>query len=83
MHSASKAQTIHIGGIAFRQQCERFLGILDDSVILEHHVKMFCETDRPDSITPNGLKAILTVCFKLAMVHYEGVHTICPFVNQY
>lgn len=82
LHMSSKAQTKHMGSIAFRQQCERFLGILDDSVILENYVKMFCEPDRSDSITPDGLNSLLRTCFQLAMAHYtDGAHTYCPLVR--
>lgn len=71
--------------MAFRQQCERFLGILDDIAIIECYVKMFCDSpiDRPDIITPNGLRGLLLVCFKLAMTHYKdgnGGHNQCPLV---
>lgn len=85
-HISAKAQTKHIGAIAFRQQCERFLGILDDMVILENYVKMFCEPIANDSsdvesMTPDGMKALLMTCFKLAMAHYtDGAHSHCPLV---
>lgn len=84
LHTASKAQTKHIGIIAFRQQCERFLGMLDDAVILENYVKMFCEPEHPDSITPDGLKGLLMTCFKLAMEHYTngGPGTQCPLIER-
>lgn len=88
IHLTSKAKTKHISPMAFRQQCERFLGILDDTAIIECYVKMFCESliEQPDIITPNGLRGLLLVCFKLAMTHYmdgNGGHNQCPLVNIY
>lgn len=81
MHGASKAQTRYLGAIAFRQQCERFLGILDDAQILENYVKMFSES--PESMTPDNLKALLRTCFGLAMAHYQGgEHTTCPLLER-
>lgn len=68
--------------IAFRQQCERLLDIIDDSVILENYVKMFCEADRSDIITPDGLNALLRTSFQLAMGHYKnGSPTYCLCVS--
>lgn len=86
-HTNAKAQTKHLGAIAFRQQCERFLGILDDMVILENYVRMFCEPigneeNDVESMTPDGMKALLMTCFKLAMAHYtDGAHAYCPLVS--
>lgn len=86
-HTSAKAQTQHLGAIAFRQQCERFLGILDDMVILENYVKMFCEPvvsegNDVESMTPEGMKALLMTCFQLAMAHYtDGAHAYCPLVS--
>lgn len=88
-HTTAKAQTKHLGAIAFRQQCERFLGILDDMVILENYVKMFCEPianeeNDVESLTPDGMKALLMTCFQLAMAHYtDGAHAYCPLVNRF
>lgn len=41
MHKLAKAKTKHLGVSAFRQQCETYLSILDDALILEHYVRMF------------------------------------------
>lgn len=79
----SRAKTVHMGGIAFRQQCERFLGMLDDAIILETYVRMYCgDPEKPDLVTPEGLKSLLASCFKLVMAHYsEGVKT-CPLLER-
>lgn len=87
-HTNAKAQTKHLGSIAFRQQCERFLGILDDTVILENYVRMFCEPvaneeNDVESLTPDGMKQLLMTCFKLAMAHYtDGAHAYCPLISR-
>lgn len=41
MHKLAKAKTKYLGVTAFRQQCEIYLSILDDALILEHYVKMY------------------------------------------
>lgn len=41
MHKLAKAKTKYLGVNAFRQQCEIYLSVLDDALILEHYVKMY------------------------------------------
>lgn len=41
MHKLAKAKTKYLGVTAFRQQCEIYLSVLDDALILEHYVKMY------------------------------------------
>uniref|UniRef100_A0A336LLU8 CSON010384 protein n=1 Tax=Culicoides sonorensis TaxID=179676 RepID=A0A336LLU8_CULSO len=90
LHHTSKAKTKHLGVLAFRQQVERFIGLLDDSVILENYVKMFGEVDKPEMIRPNHLRELLTTCYRLSMSHYSGgtssdllfVRTIDAVINS-
>lgn len=73
MHHMSKAKTKHLGVMAFRQQVERYISMLDDPIILENYVRMFGDVDKPEMIRPEHLKALLTACYRLAMEHYlEG-----------
>lgn len=77
----SHAKTKHLGGTAFRQQCERFFNILDDVKILEIYIKMFSDTET-ENCSIEGLKALLRTGFTLAMVHYaEGPQT-CPEIEN-
>lgn len=76
-HYSSKAKTKHLGVTAFRQQVERFIGILDDSVILEHYVRMYGDVEKPEMIRPEHLRALLTACYRLAMSHYAGPNSSC------
>ena len=71
MYTSSRAQTKHIGTKAFRQQCERYLAIIDDSTIIETYVKMFSQQNESETlITPLGLKSLFLTCFHLVMAHY-------------
>ncbi|XP_054741668.1 uncharacterized protein LOC129246936 [Anastrepha obliqua] len=81
MHSASKATTAYLGTVAFRQQCERFLGIMDDDKILECYIKMFAEEDNPDFITKEGVTRLLFTCYTIAMQH-SGNAVLCPAINR-
>lgn len=80
-HQNSKAQTEYLGAVAFRQQCERFLGVLDDSIILENFIKMYADEERPDLIHKDGVMNLLFTCFKVAMTHYSGEAKFCPYVS--
>lgn len=88
LHRTAKAKTKHLGVTAFRQQCELYLNVLDDLLILEYYVKMFAGThtneksieeqtkgDDLSIITPDGLSALLLVCFKVAMANYSEPQT--------
>ncbi|CAD6997651.1 unnamed protein product [Ceratitis capitata] len=81
MHSASKATTAHLGTMAFRQQCERFLGIMDDEKILECYIKMYAEDDNPEFITKEGVTRLLFICYTIAMQH-SGNAVLCPAINR-
>ncbi|XP_017474804.1 PREDICTED: uncharacterized protein LOC108365314 [Rhagoletis zephyria] len=81
MHSASKATTAYLGTVAFRQQCERFLGIMDDDKTLECYIKMFAEEDNPDFITKEGVTRLLFTCYTIAMQH-SGNAILCPAINR-
>lgn len=82
MHYSSKAKTKHLGVTAFRQQTERFISILDDSVILENYVKMYGDLEKPEMIRPEHLKALLTTCYRLAMSYYCGANSSCLQSNH-
>ncbi|XP_037914683.1 uncharacterized protein LOC119653761 isoform X2 [Hermetia illucens] len=82
LHMNSRAQTQYLGTIAFRQQCERFLGIMNDTTILENYVRIFAEEDRPDAITRQGVMNLLNTCFRVAMSHYPGNVKICNMMDR-
>lgn len=58
----------------FRQQAEKFLGIIPDSQLIELYVKMYAEGN---DITPDRFRDILYQAFKLAMDHYSGGTRTC------
>eukprot|EP00099_Drosophila_melanogaster_P011474 NP_001285789.1 uncharacterized protein Dmel_CG4658, isoform D [Drosophila melanogaster] len=81
MHSNSKATTKHLGAVAFRQQCERFLGIMDDSKTLECYIKMYAQEENPDQIDKTGVTRLLHICYTIAMQH-SGNAVLCPAINR-
>lgn len=81
MHTTSRATTAHLGSVAFRQQCERFLGIMDDAKILEWYIKMYAQQDNPDFIDKAGVTRLLHICYTIAMQH-SGNSVLCPAINR-
>ncbi|XP_017120892.1 uncharacterized protein LOC108141824 [Drosophila elegans] len=81
MHSNSKATTKHLGVVAFRQQCERFLGIMDDAKTLECYIKMYAQEDNPDFIDKTGVTRLLHICYTIAMQH-SGNAVLCSAINR-
>ncbi|KAH8393158.1 hypothetical protein KR200_003063 [Drosophila serrata] len=81
MHTNSKATTKHLGTVAFRQQCERFLGIMDDGKTLECYIKMYAQEDNPDFIDKEGVTRLLHICYTIAMQH-SGNAVLCSAINR-
>ncbi|EDW12245.1 uncharacterized protein LOC6576818 [Drosophila mojavensis] len=81
MHVNSKATTKHLGVVAFRQQCERFLGIMDDTKVLESYIKMYAQADNPDFIDKVGVTRLLHICYTIAMQH-SGNAVLCRSINR-
>ncbi|KAH8273962.1 hypothetical protein KR044_006334 [Drosophila immigrans] len=81
MHMNSKATTKHLGTVAFRQQCERFLGIMDDAKVLESYIKMYAQDDNPDFIDKTGVTRLLHICYTIAMQH-SGNAVLCTAINR-
>ncbi|XP_045503405.1 uncharacterized protein LOC123700276 [Colias croceus] len=82
IHKLGKCKNKHIPLAAFRQQCERILAMLDDSVIIETYVRMFCTDTEEATVTPDDLRSLLYVSYKLSMDYYpEGPQT-CLLINK-
>jgi len=63
----------------FKQQAEKFLGIIPDNQLIELYVKMYAEGN---DITPDRFHDLLYQAFKLAMDHYSGrSHTCAQLPN--
>ncbi|XP_061392269.1 uncharacterized protein LOC133327744 [Musca vetustissima] len=81
MHATSRATTSYLGTVAFRQQCERFLGIMDDAKILECYIRMYAQSDNPDFVDREGVTRLLHICYTIAMQH-SGNSLLCPSINR-
>lgn len=94
LHHSSKAQTRHIGAVAFRQQCERYMALLDDALILETFVRMHAAAadaepaaaaaGGADCLDAGALHELLATCFGLAMAHYldDDRPATCPLLER-
>ncbi|XP_058984269.1 uncharacterized protein LOC131800571 [Musca domestica] len=81
MHVTSRATTSYLGTVAFRQQCERFLGIMDDAKILECYIRMYAQAENPDFVDREGVTRLLHICYTIAMQH-SGNSLLCPSINR-
>lgn len=79
-HTLSHAKTQHLGVLAFRQQCERFMSILDDQKIIESYVRIFC-VESEENASKEGVKSLLRTSFDIAMTHYSGDASVCPAIE--
>lgn len=73
---------------SFRQQCERFLSVIEDTVIVELYVRMYAEdptvTDNGDKneitieqLDPEMFKLLLMTTYRVAMDHYSEGPQMC------
>nr|XP_026488584.1 uncharacterized protein LOC113395230 isoform X2 [Vanessa tameamea] len=82
IHGSGKCKNKHVPLSTFRQQCEKILAMLDDSVIIETYVRMFSVDADEGTVTPDDLRSLLYISYKLSMDHYpEGPQT-CFMVNK-
>ena len=57
----------HMSANAFKQQAEKFLSIMNDQAVLENYVKMYSNINGDGSVSPEGLKGLLNISYKIAM----------------
>ncbi|XP_015607771.1 uncharacterized protein LOC107273773 [Cephus cinctus] len=85
LHTSSKATTTHLGLAAFKQQAERFLGIMKDRTILENYIKMYSRSSSSSEcceVTPDSLRALLMTSYRLAMENYSGGSQTCLHIHR-
>ncbi|KPJ13418.1 hypothetical protein RR48_03919 [Papilio machaon] len=76
LHKTGKCKNKHINLSTFKQQCERIMALLDDNAIIEAYVRMFSSDSDESVVTPDGLRSLLYISYKLSMDHYpEGPQT--------
>ena len=80
LHHAANASTSHMSANAFKQQAEKFLSIMNDQAVLENYVKMYSNINGDGSVSPEGLKGLLHISYKIAM-DSSGTPA-CIFVDQ-
>lgn len=79
-HALSHAKTSHLGTTAFKQQCERFLSILDDQKAIELYVRIFCNLN-DENASKEGVKNLLKTSFSIAMTYNSGEAHYCPNIE--
>lgn len=79
-HYLSRAKTQHLGVTAFKQQCDRFMAVLDDAKIVEMYVIIFC--NHGENATREGIRSLLKISFDIAMAHYVGDGKGCAKIQD-
>lgn len=90
LHKQSKAKTEYLGGTAFRQQCERFLELMDDETILNLYVQMYSTIESPSHdessdtnwMTTDSLRLLLFTAYRVAMDHYSEGPQMCLHIQK-
>ncbi|XP_019878387.2 uncharacterized protein LOC109606264 isoform X2 [Aethina tumida] len=77
---SSKAKTTYLGTTAFKQQCEKYLAILDDDLVRETLVKMFSDDD--DNIPIESFRTLLMCSYHISMDHYSEGPQMCFSINK-
>lgn len=80
LHCLSKSKNSYMTSSAFKQQCERFLGILDDETVRNICVKMFSEDG--ESMTQEGMRSLLMCTYHVSMDHYSEGPQMCLTINK-
>ncbi|CAK9818155.1 hypothetical protein ANTQUA_LOCUS9691 [Anthophora quadrimaculata] len=67
LHHAANVNSSHMSANSFKQQAEKFISIMNDQSILENYVKMYSNIKEDGSVSPDGLKDLLNLSYKIAM----------------
>ncbi|XP_033337895.1 uncharacterized protein LOC117227074 [Megalopta genalis] len=80
LHYAANISTAHMSANSFKQQAEKFLSVMNDQTILENYVKMYSNLKGDGNVTPQGLKGLLNISYKIAMD--SSATPSCIFAEQ-
>lgn len=67
LHSHAKATTDHMSIIAFKQQTENLIGIMNDEIIIENYVKIYSNLKAEGDVNQKNLQSLLLISYVLAM----------------
>lgn len=80
LHHAANASASHMSANAFKRQAEKFLSVMNDQTVLENYVKMYSNMKEDGSVTPEGLKGLLRISYKIAVDSSGGPS--CIYIEQ-
>jgi len=76
----SKSKHSYMNASQFKQQSERFLGILDDETVRDILVRMFSSDG--ENLTPESMRSLLMCSYHVAMDHYSEGPQMCLGINK-
>ncbi|XP_050499451.1 uncharacterized protein LOC126879994 isoform X3 [Diabrotica virgifera virgifera] len=81
----SKSKNSYMSQSAFKQQCEVYLGIMDDDKVRETLVKMWAVSNQDtggDIMTPDEMRCLLMCTYHISMDHYSEGPQMCLASNK-
>lgn len=67
LYHLANATTPYLNSNAFKQQAEKFLSVMNDEAVLENYVRMYSSVKGDGSVTPETLRALLMISYRIAM----------------
>ncbi|XP_017876040.1 uncharacterized protein LOC108622592 [Ceratina calcarata] len=67
LYCSANVNTSHLSANAFKQQAEKFLSVMNDHIVLENYVKLYSNVKGDGGMSPEGLKALLNMSYKIAV----------------
>ncbi|KAK4878246.1 hypothetical protein RN001_010752 [Aquatica leii] len=79
-HTLSKSKNAYIGVTSFKQQCEKFLAVLDDDTVRTILVYMFASDG--DNMRREDMHSLFMCTYHVAMDHYSEGPQMCLVINK-
>lgn len=79
-HKLSKSKNTYLSNSSFKQQCERFLAVLDDDTVRKILVQIFASSD--ENMTRDDMYSLFMSTYHVSMDHYSGGPQMCLAINK-
>nr|XP_014299509.1 PREDICTED: uncharacterized protein LOC103575575 isoform X1 [Microplitis demolitor] len=77
--SSQKNSSEHLGISTFKQQVEKLLSLMNDRIILDNYVKIYCNSQENSDMTPETLKELLMISYQSAT---DSEPNSCPYIHN-
>ncbi|XP_074110343.1 uncharacterized protein LOC141534712 [Cotesia typhae] len=77
--SSQKVSSKYLGTSTFKQEVEKLLSLMNDQIILDTYVKIYCHSYENSNMTPETLKELLMISYQSAT---ESEPNTCPYILE-